>query len=107
MAYLGNMIKKRKIYRADPFSVIVRVLDGQREGHYEKPCDIERFNYDYMQDDSTARLTSQSFMSLKDTQNLDEIIPPESDTTTFQTMIKDEFVSQFGARYNQLEEDDY
>ena len=46
--YVQELINKRDLSYYEPFSVMVRLVDGQLEGHYQRIYDHTRFDYTYM-----------------------------------------------------------
>lgn len=46
--FVQNKISDGELSYYEPFSVIVRLVDGQLEGHYQKIYDYTRFDYSYM-----------------------------------------------------------
>ena len=90
-AYLAQRLNERVIQLWEGVSLIVRMLDSQREGHYSRPFDIERFNMVYIPEQITQKMnyayTSATDARLKTTPRLSTIAPPNTDKIVFQERI--------------------
>jgi hypothetical protein len=49
--YIAGKLNSREIELFEETSIIIRLLDSQREGHFSRPFDYERFNQFYMPKD--------------------------------------------------------
>jgi hypothetical protein len=45
---LAKLLKEKKIYLLEYTSVIVRLVDSQREGHFSIRFDCDRISYQYL-----------------------------------------------------------
>lgn len=70
---------------AEPFTILIRILDGQREGHFNKPVDLERMNYEYIPETwpATHRITTETIMGFKDMPKMQSMVPPTHDQVAF------------------------
>jgi hypothetical protein len=46
--YLRDQIKAKRLFYLEFMSVIVRLVDSQREGHFKKRFDCDRLDYRYL-----------------------------------------------------------
>lgn len=82
-----------------PFSVIVRICDGQREGHYSRSYDYNRFDYSYMPaetKDPNLLFSQKSLLKFAKMPKLSKVVPKGIDGSHFQKSITDEFVRKLG-----------
>jgi len=66
--FLKELLWKRKLTLKDGFSVLVWLLDSQREGHFNDQISLEFLDYRYMPQESNLinwRLTSETMSKLK------------------------------------------
>jgi len=97
--FIQNMISERKLSLAEPFSVIVRILDGQREGHFAKKYDYTRFDYSYMPAETKNKnylFSELSLSKFSKMPKLSKVVPKTIDGSLFQKKITDDFVEKFG-----------
>jgi len=80
--YLMNLMstKKSALSYLEPMTLVVRLLDGQREGHFRMPFDYTRLNYKYLpQAKSTQYVYNSSIEAkLKTAKRLSTIVPTKN-----------------------------
>ena len=70
---------------------MVRLLDSQRDGHYIRPFDYDRFNMVYIPENMVHKLnyayTGATESRLKATPKLSSLVPPTMDKMIFQEAV--------------------
>ena len=97
--FVQNMLSERKVSLLEPFTVIVRVLDGQREGHFSRRFDYSRFDYSFMPAESKNKnylFSQESLIKFQKMPRLSQVVPKTIDGSQFQKKITDDFVEKFG-----------
>jgi hypothetical protein len=97
--FLQNKIAERELQLHAPFSIIVRIWDGQREGHFQRIYDYHRFDYSYMPaetKDQNYLFSEKSLLKFAKMPKLSQVVPKGIDGSHFQKSITDEFVRKFG-----------
>jgi len=69
--------------------LVVRLADGQREGHFRTPFDYTRINYKYLPQAKTTQYVYNSAVEakLKNTKKLSTIIPAKANPQEFNVKI--------------------
>jgi hypothetical protein len=72
-------------------SVIVRLVDSQRDGHFIVPLDINRFNYDYIAEDLMQKMAYNSAAQAKAQQSrkLKSLVPANFSPETYLKRVND------------------
>jgi len=94
-----NMKGKKPLAKYwDYTSVIVRVLDGQREGHFSNPYDYERMNYQYLPVKNRAKWIYNIAVAAKlsKADKYATIVPNKEDPKKFNKKITEAFINKFG-----------
>ena len=87
-------------------SVIVRLLDGQREGHFQIPFDHRRMNRSYQPQNDIIDYTYNEVVEkdLEDTARLSSLVPSNQVPSEVNRRITNSFVGQFGLKQYQIED---
>ena len=69
----------------NPVSVIVRLVDSQRDGHFTVPLDVNRFNYDYIAEELKAKMAYNAAAQAKAEQQrkLKSLVPANFSPETY------------------------
>jgi hypothetical protein len=97
--FIQNMIDERRLKLKEPFSVLIRILDGQREGHFNKAYDYTRIDYSYMPAETKNKnylFSGNSLSKFGSMPKLSKIVPKSIDGSFFQKSLTDAFVQKFG-----------
>mmetsp|Transcript_12126 Transcript_12126/g.11976 ORF Transcript_12126/g.11976 Transcript_12126/m.11976 type:complete len:113 (-) Transcript_12126:31-369(-) len=98
--YVVQRLNERQITLWDGVSIVIRLVDSQREGHFARPFDFERFSMVYMPERLLERLnyayTSATDARLKNTPRVATVIPPGADRAAFQESIMRTFHNSLG-----------
>jgi len=99
--YLMNLMsmKNSPIQLLEPMSIIVRLLDGQREGHFSRRFDFERINYKYLPSSKSHLYVYNSAVEekLKSARRLATIVPSKFEVEKFQAAISTAVKESFEA----------
>jgi len=82
----NKTIKSNKRYKYyDKMTVVVRLLDTQREGHYQNFFDVDRLNYKYLPQDKLSQYVYNRNIQKKyeNSKKLISISPLKFKTTEF------------------------
>jgi hypothetical protein len=78
----------------------VRLLDSQREGHFSRPFDFDRFNMVYIPEAVSQKLnyayTGATEARLSTTPRLSSMVPPNMDRLVFQEAVNRTFSNLLG-----------
>ncbi len=85
--YLAQRLNERSIQLWEGVSLIARLLDSQREGHYSRPFDFDQFNMVYIPEIVSTKLnyayTGATEARLATTPRLGTMVPPNMDKLVF------------------------
>eukprot|EP01016_Furgasonia_blochmanni_P046583 TRINITY_DN6736_c0_g1_i3.p1 TRINITY_DN6736_c0_g1~~TRINITY_DN6736_c0_g1_i3.p1 ORF type:complete len:384 (+),score=76.66 TRINITY_DN6736_c0_g1_i3:65-1153(+) len=90
--------KLEKLEYLEPVNIIVRVLDAQREGHFNDPYDFNRINYKYLPE---AKLPAFAYnasvaVKLQSDPKLSTIVPNKGNPLTFNAKFTNDCAKELG-----------
>ena len=97
--FIQNMLSERQIALNEPFSLMIRILDGQREGHFSRLYDYNRFDYSFMPAETknpNYLFSAGSLLKFAKMPKLSKVVPKGIDGSHFQKSVTDAFVQKFG-----------
>lgn len=97
--FIQNKLSNRELFLHEPFSIIIRILDGQREGHFARAYDYTRFDYSYMPAETKNKnylYSANSIVKFGKMPKLSKVVPKSIDGSHFQKSVTDAFVQKFG-----------
>lgn len=79
----------------EPVSVLLRIVDCQREGHFETPMDLNRLNYDYIPESKRAAYSynAAAFQRNEDGNSLKKTIAKDISPANYNKMIHETVVN--------------
>jgi len=100
--YVLNLVGKRNgIQFLETASVIVRVVDTQRDGHYNLPLDLQRMNYSYIPEQMLTKYSYNAAAHSKAQQSkkLRTFIPSNFDQTSYLELINKTVAEYLGLNH--------
>lgn len=97
--FIQNLLSERQIALNEPFSAIIRIWDGQREGHFSRLYDYNRLDYSFMPLETknpNFLFSPASLIKFNKMPKLSSVVPKRTDGSNFQKSLTDAFVQKFG-----------
>ena len=97
--FIQNKIAERELQLHEPFSIIIRICDGQREGHFSRRYDYNRLDYSFMPAETknpNYLFSKNSLVKFAKMPRTSKVVPKGIDGSHFQKSVTDEFVKKFG-----------
>lgn len=82
----------------EPVSVIVRLVDAQRDGHFSQPLEIQRMNYQHIPESLLAKFSYNAAAEARGGQQkrLKSIIPSNFSNENYQKKINEAIAGHLG-----------
>jgi len=96
--FILDQIKAKKIKWLGQASAMIRLIDAQREGHYEQSWDFTRVDYRYLpkKDLQKWAYNNNADAKAKTGKLLKTIVPNKGSTQPYQKRITDAFIDELG-----------
>jgi len=98
--FIEEQLKNSKspVKYLEGMSVIVRLVDSQREGHFLQPYDFTKFSYDYLPQKGAEKYVYNSAVDQKAqmTNKARALIPKNDDEFNFQRKVSQAVIEKFG-----------